>query len=276
MRVRHLLPFARLCVLHNSWQFLMSVAPPRLHAVAWSASISFDGTTGYRAENAARYTAYAAQNPSLTAQKVVSYVNIGLDQPFYTGVNTISDPNNLLVLCNKYHQLPDGYEPPDLVQVSSAYSNGGKTIYLRAEAAAAFEQLCAGAAAQGYTILGQSGYRSYSYQNQIYNNYVARDGQAEADTYSARPGFSEHQTGLAMDICNGRLSYTEFGQTAEYEWAKQHLHEYGFVLHYLPGAQQITGYMTEEWHIRYVGTEVAAEIYRLGITLDEYLETYVN
>lgn len=236
----------------------------------------YAGAAGYRAENAARYADYAAQNPGLAAQQVVSYVNIGLDRPFYTEVETIADPDNLLVLCNKYHQLPDGYEPANLVQISAGYSNGGKTIYLRAEAAEAFERLCAGAAAEGYTILGQSGYRSYSYQEQIYNNYVARDGQAAADTYSARAGFSEHQTGLAMDICNGALSYTDFGQTAEYAWAKEHLAEYGFVLHYLPGTEQITGYMTEEWHIRYVGTETAAEIARLGITLDEYCASYLN
>ena len=232
--------------------------------------------TGYRAENTERYAAYAEQNPDLAAQQVVSYVNIGLDRPFYTEVETIDDPDHLRVLCNKYHQLPDGYEPADLVAISSAYCNGGKNLYLRAEAAAAFEQLCAGAAAEGYTILGQSGYRSYSYQEQLYNNYVARDGQAAADTYSARPGFSEHQTGLAMDICNGILSYTDFGQTAEYTWAKEHLAEYGFVLHYLPGAEQITGYMTEEWHIRYVGIETAQEIDRLGITLDEYCASYLN
>ncbi len=236
----------------------------------------YAAAAGYREENAERYADYAAQNPGLAAQQVVSYVNIGLDRPFYTEVETIADPDNLLVLCNKYHQLPDGYEPADLVQISSQYSNGGKTLYLRAEAAAAFERLCAGAAAEGYTILGQSGYRSYAYQDQIYNNYVARDGQAAADTYSARPGFSEHQTGLAMDICNGALSYTDFGQTAEYAWAKEHLAEYGFVLHYLPGTEQITGYMTEEWHIRYVGTETAAEIARLGITLDEYCASYLN
>lgn len=232
--------------------------------------------TGYRAENTERYAAYAEQNPDLAAQQVVSYVNIGLDRPFYTEVETIDDPDNLLVLCNKYHQLPDGYEPADLMAISSAYCNGGKALYLRAEAAAAFEQLCAGAAAEGYTILGQSGYRSYSYQEQLYNNYAARDGQAAADTYSARPGFSEHQTGLAMDICNGSLSYTDFGQTAEYTWAKEHLAEYGFVLHYLPGTEQITGYMTEEWHIRYVGVETAKEIDQLGITLDEYCASYLN
>lgn len=232
--------------------------------------------TGYRAENTERYAAYAEQNPDLAAQQVVSYVNIGLDRPFYTEVETIADPDHLLVLCNKYHQLPDGYEPTDLVAISSAYCNGGKALYLRAEAAAAFEQLCAGAAAEGYTILGQSGYRSYSYQEQLYNNYAARDGQAAADTYSARPGFSEHQTGLAMDICNGSSSYTDFGQTAEYTWAKEHLAEYGFVLHYLPGTEQITGYMTEEWHIRYVGVETAKEIDQLGITLDEYCASYLN
>ena len=236
----------------------------------------FAAAPGYLAQNAVRYADYAALHPEFTPQQAVTYVNIGLDREFYTQVETVADPDNLLVLCNKYHQLPDGYEPADLTQISAAHSNGGKTLYLRAEAAAAFEALCEAAAAEGYTILGQSGYRSYAYQQQLYDNYAARDGQAAADTYSARPGFSEHQTGLAMDICNGALSYTEFGQTAEYAWAKENLHRYGFVLHYLPETQWITGYMTEEWHIRYVGTETAEKIHELGITFDEYCAAYLQ
>lgn len=235
---------------------------------------TFADQQGYREENAQRYAAWAQAHPEHTPAQTVGYVNVGLDQEFYSQVNEIEDPDNLLVLCNKYHKLPDGYEPADLTEIQAQYSNG-KTVYLRAEAAQAFEQLCQGAAEQGYTILGQSGFRSYSYQQQLYNNYVQRDGQAAADTYSARPGYSEHQTGLAMDICNGTLSYTEFGQTAEYQWVRDHLHEYGFVLHYLPDTQWITGYMTEEWHIRYVGVEAATQIYQLGITLDEYCALYL-
>lgn len=237
---------------------------------------SFAGTDGYLAAQEERYAAYRAKHGELTPQQVVTYVNIGLDREFYTDVETIADPDDLLVLCNKYHKLPDGYEPDDLVRISAAYSNNGKVLYLRKEAAEAFEELCSGAAAQQYTILGQSGYRSAAYQRQLYDNYAARDGQAAADTYSARPGYSEHQTGLAMDICNGSLSYTDFGRTAEYTWAKEHLHEYGFVFHYLPGAEPITGYMTEEWHIRYVGKETAAVIHEKGITLDEYCATYLQ
>ncbi|MBC5581578.1 M15 family metallopeptidase [Anaerofilum sp. BX8] len=257
-----------------------SAAPTEPPAPAGSpaptpAADPFADVPGYRQPEAARYAEYAALHPEFTAEQTVVYVNIGLDREFYTGVETVADPDSLLVLCNKYHQLPDGYEPADLTRISAGRSNGGKTLYLRAEAAAAFEALCEGAAAEGYTILGQSGYRSYAYQQQLYSNYAARDGQAAADTYSARPGFSEHQTGLAMDICNGALSYTEFGQTAEYAWAKENLHRYGFVLHYLPETQWITGYMTEEWHIRYVGEETAAEIYELGITFDEYCAAYL-
>lgn len=236
----------------------------------------FAQAIGYREENATRYEAYAAQRPDDTPQQTVAYVNIGLDREFYTEVEEIAEPGDLLVLCNKYHKLPDGYKPSELVQITSGHSNGGKTLYLQKEAAEAFEQLCEGAAAEGYTILGQSGYRSYDYQKQLYNNYKAKDGEAAADTYSARPGFSEHQTGLAMDICNGVLAYNSFGKTKEYEWAKENLHKYGFILHYLPESQWITGYKTEEWHIRYVGIETATKVYELNITFDEYCATYLE
>lgn len=243
-------------------------------SVPAAAEDPFAGQPGYRPQLAGQYAAWAEDHPDHTAAQTVGYVNIGLDREFYTGVEEIAAPDDLLVLCNKYRCLPAGYAPQDLALVDPGCANGGASLYLRQEAATAFEALCRGAAGQGLTILGQSGYRSYEYQQQLYNGYVARDGQAAADTYSARPGFSEHQTGLAMDVCNGALPYTSFGETAEYQWAKEHLHEYGFVLHYLPDSQWVTGYMTEEWHIRYVGAETAAAVYAAGITLDEYLATH--
>lgn len=224
----------------------------------------------YNNMHAARYEAYRAANPDAGNEQIVTYVNIGLDQDFYTETVTVENPDSLLVLCNKYHALPADYVPQDMVALASQYAVPGRTVTMRADAAAAFEALCAGAAQDGYTILGQSGYRSYDYQASLYNNYVARDGQAAADTYSARPGFSEHQTGLAIDVRNKTHDFTQFGLTPEFAWAQEHLHEYGFILRYLPAAQHITGYQTEEWHFRYVGVDVAQEIYALGITFDEY------
>lgn len=113
-----------------------------------------------------------------------------------------------------------------------------------------------------------SGYRSYEYQRGLYNHYVANYGQKEADTFSARPGYSEHQTGLAFDLLhqNGQL----VTGAAESEWIAQNAHRYGFIVRYQEGKEKITGYQAEPWHIRYVGSE-AANIYQSGLTLEEYL-----
>ena len=230
----------------------------------------------YRADLRSAYDAYQLANPALTPQEVVAQVNLGLTRPFYTEIVTVAEPDDLLVLCNKYRALPKDYEPSDLTALTAGYAVSGRTVYLRKEAAAAFEEMCAAAKAEGYTILGQSGYRSYNYQQTLYSNYSARDGQAQADTYSARPGHSEHQTGLAIDVRNAALSYTSFGKTAEYQWMNENSYRYGYVLHYLPGKQSVTGYQTEEWHYRYVGRETAAKIRESGLTLDEYWALYVD
>lgn len=113
-----------------------------------------------------------------------------------------------------------------------------------------------------------SGYRSYDYQKQLYNAYVERNGQAAADRYSARPGYSEHQSGLAFDV--GELS-TGYGESESGIYLANHAHEYGFIIRYPIDGESITGYMYEPWHIRYVGVEIATEIYNQGITLEEYL-----
>lgn len=224
----------------------------------------------------AEYLAYQKLHPELPTGTVITYVNIGLNRPFYTEPTEITAPDDLLVLCNKYHYLPKDYVPKDLKTISSTYAVSGRTVSLRADAATAFEALSAAAKKDGFTILGQSGYRSYSYQETLYNNYVASDGQKNADTYSARPGYSEHQTGLAIDVRNASKSYTNFGSTAEFQWAKENISKFGFILHYLPEKQEITGYKTEEWHFRYVGKETAAKIQELGITFDEYCATYLT
>ena len=113
-----------------------------------------------------------------------------------------------------------------------------------------------------------SGFRSYGTQSRLYNNYVARDGEAKANTYSAKPGQSEHQTGLAFDV--GALD-DNYGNTAAGRWLSENAHKYGFIIRYMKGKENITGYQYEPWHIRYVGETVAADIYSKGLTLEEYL-----
>lgn len=135
-------------------------------------------------------------------------------------------------------------------------------------AKAALEKLQAGAKKEGVNLSLVSAYRSYETQKRIYNNYISKYGQKYADSTSARPGHSEHQTGLAFDI--GNLN-TKFGNTTGGIWLRENCHKYGFILRYLKGKEDITGYSYEPWHIRYVGVEIATEIMSKNITLEEYL-----
>ena len=132
---------------------------------------------------------------------------------------------------------------------------------------AAFADKQSGAAADGIGLFVCSGFRSYTYQASLYNNYVNRDGRAAADTYSARPGHSEHQTGLAIDVnsTDGSMATSPEGI-----WLAAHCAEYGFIIRYPQGKEEITGYMYEPWHVRYVGKELAAELTENGLTLEEY------
>lgn len=140
-----------------------------------------------------------------------------------------------------------------------------------ASANAALYQLQQSAASAGFDLPLLSGYRSYEYQVSLYNSYVERDGQEAADRYSARPGHSEHQTGLCFDV--GSID-NDYGETNAGKWLAQHAHEYGFIIRFPEGKEHITGYMYEPWHVRFVGSEVAKEIYKQNITLEEYLNVY--
>ncbi len=155
-----------------------------------------------------------------------------------------------ILIVNKTYSIPRSYDP------------GGLT----SECADAFERLRQGAANDGVNIWLASGFRSYDYQSSLYWGYVSYYGQASADTFSARPGHSEHQTGLAID-CNNITD--SFAGTREAIWLEEHCHEYGFIIRYPQGKQYITGYKYEPWHIRYIGDK-ATEIYESGLTLEEF------
>ena len=183
-----------------------------------------------------------------------------------------SDPYSLLVVANKKYALDYYFEPTDLRVVNAT---GNRTHYLRDCAASALESMFAAAAQEGITLVTCSSYRSASYQASLYNNYVAMYGTATADTISARPGYSDHQTGLAADIGDHDQA-TVFTQAMEYtveaQWLYAHAHEYGFILRYPKGKEWITGYSFEPWHYRYVGVDYATAIYNVSpdCTLEEY------
>ena len=201
-------------------------------------------------------------------------------------ISTVEDFD--LILVNKTHGLSKTYWPEDLVTIERHVNGVGNddTHKLRKVAADALNEMLDAAAAEGLDIRLRTGFRSYDYQTSLYNSYASRDGKAAADTYSARPGYSEHQTGLACDLGgateNFALSY-KFGETKEGQWVWNHAHEYGFIIRFTDGETDangkrqpgpVTGYVFEPWHIRYVGKDHAQAMcatYEVRDTLEEYL-----
>ncbi len=176
---------------------------------------------------------------------------------------SIEPSASIWAVVNKKRVLSSLYEPQDLAVI------GGQRV--SSEAAGPLQELLKAAQMAGVPMKVISGYRSYNTQASTYNAYVAKDGVAQADTYSARPGHSEHQTGLAADLGNGICDLEAcFGQTDAGKWLAAHAYEYGFVIRYEDGKAPITGYQYEPWHIRYVGTELAAEINKSKQTLEEF------
>lgn len=220
-----------------------------------------------------RYVAYSEKNPQLSKKDVIIQVNIGIDQPYYTNTKETPYKNKNYILCNKYLSLGE-YVPDNLETVSSEYSSGKRLLVK--EAKEAFEKMASAAKEEGYIIRAMSAYRSYQYQQSLYQKYVDQDGKEKADTYSARPGFSEHQTGLVADVDNRKLAYTSFHNTKEYDWMKNNAHKYGWIERYPKGKEHITGYTYESWHYRYVGVEIATYIHEHNITFDEYYMQFVE
>ena len=201
-------------------------------------------------------TVTSTNNPIIYAEVKVTVTG---DEPGTTEASPLANENEEdsltyiqgILIANKTYALPEDYNPG-----------------LDPNAESQFNALSAAAAQEGLNIWLASGFRSYSYQSQIYNNYVSIYGQSTADTFSARPGHSEHQTGLAIDVNSIDDS---FAGTPEAIWLEEHAHEYGFIIRYPKGKENITGYKYEPWHLRYLGKDTATAVYNSGLTLEEYL-----
>lgn len=215
-----------------------------------------------------RYVSYHLKNKSLPLKNVIIEVNIGLDYDYYQNTKIAPNLYTEKVLVNKYHYLEENYIPKNLTELYEGYSKPG--MYLVKEASDAYGQMAQDIRKENLKIRAISSYRSYDYQKRLYEKYEKIDGKQGADKYSARPGFSEHQTGLVVDIDNEVLSYEEFGKTEEFKWMQKNAHKYGFILRYPEGKEFITGYTYEAWHYRYVGKKIASYIKKHNITFDEY------
>ncbi len=186
--------------------------------------------------------------------------------------------NGLFLLVNKdpENHLDPSYKAEDLEPIKYYAADRNKyTRFMRAEAAEAFHRLVETAAEEGIDIVMTTAYRSYEFQQILWDNYVAQKGEEEANKTSARPGESEHQTGLAVDLSTSEIDYrnsSDFADTAAGRWVAENAHKFGFILRFPEDKTDITGYSYEPWHIRYVGLTAAANIYEENLTLEEYLE----
>lgn len=231
-------------------------------AWAWTAN------TG---DAAAKNEAAATETPSPTSDPTA--------EPTPTPTETaepewdIDDPSSLQIVVNKQRPFdPIDWVPDDLVYPEVSNPTGEM---LRTKAATALEKMYAASVEAGVPFTVVSGYRDYALQEQLYNNYVANDGAELADTYSARPGYSEHQTGLTADVseCEGCGLGVPFGQTPQGLWIAENGYRYGFIERYPEGQEATTGFTYEPWHLRYVGKKIATEMHKKDIkTLEEYFE----
>lgn len=221
-------------------------------------------------ENLDRYLNYEEDSD---LDYIITMVNSNRDYDYYTNVEETDLSKGYLILVNKYHKLKNDYVPDNLVTIDSKY---GRTLQLEKTVYEAYIKMFDDAKKEDMNLYIRSPYRSYTTQNGLYERYAAQDGYSKADTYSARPGYSEHQTGLAFDVTTPSTTLGTFENTKEFTWMKENAYKYGFILRYPKGKENITGYIYEAWHYRYVGEEVAKIIHDEDLTFEEYYEYYVK
>lgn len=224
----------------------------------------------YILDNLNEYIKYYSKDK--TTRENVEYVNT-LSYLTYFEDNFYSEPEKygVLVNVNKFYYLGETYNPDDLVELGD-YGYGS----LRKVAYDAFVKMSDDAKKEGVIFYATSSYRSYETQVKVYNRYLAIDEQSVVDTYSARPGFSDHQSGYTVDILKKGYDFDTFYQTDASQWLANNAYKYGFICRYPEGKDAVTGYKYEPWHYRYVGVEAASFIQETKITYDEYFAKFVK
>lgn len=229
----------------------------------------------FLAKNYIKYLEYYQTHQSLELKDIISLVNTHAYEGWYNNTYKTDLSKNYLILVNKFYQLEENYERSDLTSIPLQYAYADNSAsqevvdnYIAMHKAVK-EEL-------GITLMVNSSYRSYHDQEEIYKQFRAK-GQEYADSFAARPGFSEHQTGLAIDITStANPTANSFKESKEYAWLKENSYKYGFIHRFPEEKENITGYNTESWHFRYVGKEAAEKIKKENITFDEYYAYYIE
>lgn len=257
---------ASLIALTLSFVILIFVVADKLGGDDNGPTPAAPGATATASETSpASKTATTAPSPTAAPTQVPATVGPGdVD-------NTPLLPcNNILVPLDKNHRLGSDCAPTDLVVLPGSASQGGEQL-MRAAAKDAFLELAAAANTAGFKLYATSSYRSYQQQVVTYQQNVAAGGQAYADRTSARAGHSEHQLGTTTDVASASASFEGFNGTPEAAWLAENSWKYGFIVSYPPNTEEITGYAREDWHIRFVGKDVAKRVHDSGLTLHEFL-----
>ena len=220
----------------------------------------------YKKEKKDDYLKYQEET-GLSLKESIIHVNIGLNHPFYENTKETKD-KGILTLVNKYNYVSRDFVPNNLIEI-----NGLK---INKEAYEYYLKMKNDMNKDGLNIRIISAYRTYEYQDNLYNNYLKYETKSLVDTYSARPGYSEHHTGLAIDIDNNKINYNKFYLTEEFLWMQKNAYKYGFILRYPKDKENITGYKYEPWHYRYVGIEIATYIKKHNSTYEEYYYEFID
>ncbi len=206
---------------------------------------------------------------------VVAIVNVNANNDWYTNTKKTDLSKGNLILTNKFYSLDNTYNSDNMVTVSKRYSYGENQM-LTTDTYDAFLNMFNAAKKEDLTLIINSSFRSYEDQEEVYDYYKTTKGESEANKIAAKPGFSEHQTGMAVDIQTYGSRASTFEEFEEFKWLQDNAYKYGFILRYPKGKEYLTGYEYESWHYRYVGIEASTYIHENDITFDEYYAYFIE
>ena len=259
-------------VSKNSLDVLLKTQTPS------NIAMSLINETYYIDEYLNKYINYRNKKPNLSPAIIIRDVNCHLDVPFYTQTEKTDTSLGKFVMLNKHYTADSSYPSSGIISVPGKYHIKNASIKLNKECYEAFLKMYQDALDAGYGFRLKSGYRSYQVQKDTYNYWVRQEkgNYRVADTYSARAGSSEHQTGYAFDIRDYNYQYEDYSKSKSFKWVSQNCYKYGFIIRFPKGKENITGYQYESWHYRYVGKEAATYIHNHNLTFEEYYEYFIR